>query len=113
MVWDNYESVLRQFNGGAADHGSPYTDDERRRLADLFHDLTSGPGKGCVLVTCRPGETSLPGATKFALQGLARADSLWLLHRILERDNIKLSHPRFSARSLIPCCTTSRTIRSR
>ena len=28
MVWDNFESVLPQFNDGAADHGSPYTDDE-------------------------------------------------------------------------------------
>ncbi len=102
MVWDNYESVLPQFNDGAAQHGSPYTDDERRRLADLFRDLTTGPGKGCVLVTCRPGETGLPGARKFELQGLARADSLWLLHRILERDGVTLSDPRLSRDKLDP-----------
>ncbi|HEV7786141.1 MAG TPA: CHAT domain-containing protein, partial [Thermoanaerobaculia bacterium] len=35
MVWDNFESALPQFNDGAA-QGTPYTDDERRRLADLF-----------------------------------------------------------------------------
>lgn len=102
MVWDNYESVLPQFNDGAAQHGSPYTDDERRRLADLFHDLTTGPGKGCVLVTCRPGETGLPSALKFELQGLARADSLWLLHRILERDGVKLSEGRLGRDKLDP-----------
>jgi tetratricopeptide (TPR) repeat protein len=102
MVWDNYESVLPQFNDGAAQQGSPYTDDERRRLADLLHDLTTGPGKGCVLVTCRPGETGLPRAMKFELQGLARADSLWLLHCILDRDGVKLSDPRLSRDKLDP-----------
>jgi tetratricopeptide (TPR) repeat protein len=102
MVWDNYESVLPQFNDGAAQYGSPYTDEERRRLAELFRDLTTGPGKGCVLVTCRPGETGLPGAIKFELQGLARADSLWLLHRILERDGVKLSDPRLARDKLDP-----------
>ncbi len=102
MVWDNYESVLPQFNVGTAQTGSPYTDDERRRLADLFHDLTTGPGKGCVLVTCRPGETGLRGALKFELQGLARADSLWLLHRILERDGVTLSDPRLARDKLDP-----------
>jgi len=102
MVWDNYESVLPQFNVGAAQTGSPYTDDDRRRLADLFHDLTAGTGKGCVLVTCRPGETRLPGAMNFELQGLARADSLWLLHRILERDGGTLSDPRLSRDNLEP-----------
>jgi tetratricopeptide (TPR) repeat protein len=102
MVWDNYESALPQFNDGAAAHGSPYTDDERRRLADLFHDLTGGPGKGCVLVTCRPGDTGLPGARRFKLHGLARADSLWLLHRILERDGVKLGDPRLARDQLDP-----------
>jgi tetratricopeptide (TPR) repeat protein len=102
MVWDNYESVLPQFNDGAALHGSPYTDDERRRLADLFHDLTSGPGQGCVLVTCRPDQTGLPGARRFELHGLARADSLWLLHRILERDGVTLGDPRLARDRLDP-----------
>ena len=96
MVWDNYESALPQFSRmgtparlssepdetqtGKSAHptdASPYTDEERRRLADLFHDLTSGTGKGCLLVTCRPGETGLLGAQKLELHGLARPDSLW------------------------------------
>jgi tetratricopeptide (TPR) repeat protein len=102
MVWDNYESVLPQFNNADAQQGSPYTDDERRRLADLFGDLTTGPGKGCVLVTSRPGATGLPGAVKFELEGLARADSLWLLHRILERHGAKLSDPRLARDKLDP-----------
>ena len=73
-----------------------------RGSGDLFHDLTSGPGRGCVLVTCRPGETGLPGARKFELQGLARADSLWLLHRILERDGASLDDPRLTKEKLSP-----------
>jgi tetratricopeptide (TPR) repeat protein len=102
MVWDNYESVLPQFNDGAAAHGSPYTDDERRRLAALFRDLTTSPGKGCLLVTCRPGDTGLPGAQRYELQGLARPDSLWLLARILECNDLKLSDPRLSRDKLDP-----------
>ena len=81
---------------------SPYTDEERRRLADLFHDLTTGPGRGCLLVTCRPGDTGLPGAQRQELHGLARPDSLWLLHRILERDGLTLSDPRFTKDKLDP-----------
>jgi hypothetical protein len=42
LVWDNFESTLPQFNDAA----SPYTDDERHRLAELFADLTRGPGRG-------------------------------------------------------------------
>jgi tetratricopeptide (TPR) repeat protein len=102
MVWDNFESALPQFNDGAAGHGNPYTDDERHRLAELFRDLTAGPGKGCLLVTCRPGETGLPGAQRYELQGLARADSLWLLSSILRRDGLTLSDPRLSRDKLDP-----------
>src|SRR6185295_8587972 len=102
MVWDNFESALPQFNDGAADHGNPYTDDERRRLAELFRDLTTGPGKGCLLVTCRPVETDLPGAQRYELQGLARADSLWLLSSILRRDGLSLNDPRLSRDKLDP-----------
>jgi tetratricopeptide (TPR) repeat protein len=99
MVWDNYESALPQFNDG---FGSPYTDAERRRLAELFQDLTTGSGEGCVLVTCRPGETGLPGGQKMELRGLARPDTLWLLHRILEREGFSLSDPQFSRDKLDP-----------
>lgn len=102
MVWDNFESALPQFNAAAAAHGSPYTDDERRRLAELFRDLTTGPGKGCLLVTCRPGDTGLPGAQRYELQGLARADSLWLLASILRRDGLTLNDPRLSRDKLDP-----------
>ncbi len=102
LVWDNYESVLPQFNAGAGPGGSPYTDEERRRLGDLFHDLTSGDGKGRLLVTCRPGDTGLPGAHRKEIQGLARADSLWLLHRILERDGLSLDDARLTREALDP-----------
>jgi len=102
LVWDNFESTLPQFNDGAAAHGSPYTDDERRRLAELFRDLTTGPGKGCLLVTCRPGDTGLPGAQRYELEGLARADSLWLLASILRRDGLTLADPRLSRDKLDP-----------
>jgi tetratricopeptide (TPR) repeat protein len=106
MVWDNFESTLPQFSeddaATAAAHGSPYTDDERRRLGELFRDLTAGPGHGCLLVTCRPGETGLPAAQLYELQGLARADSLWLLSRILKRDGLSLDDPRLSRDRLDP-----------
>jgi tetratricopeptide (TPR) repeat protein len=98
LVWDNFESTLPQFNDAA----SPYTDDERHRLAELFADLTRGPGRGAVLVTCRPGETGLPGARSHELLGLARADSLWLLAEILQRHHQKLSDPRLSRERLAP-----------
>jgi tetratricopeptide (TPR) repeat protein len=102
MVWDNFESTLPQFNDDIAAHGSPYTEDERNRLAELFRDLTAGPGQGCLLVTCRPGETGLPAARLYELQGLARADSLWLLSRILQRDGLSLDDPRLSRKRLDP-----------
>jgi len=102
LVWDNFESVLPQFNDGAAGHASPYTADECHRLAELFFDLTEGPGNGCLLVTCRPGETGLPGAQRYELQGLARADSLWLLASILEREGLTLDDPGLSRESLEP-----------
>lgn len=81
---------------------APNTDDERRRLADLFHDLTAGPGRGCLLVTCRPGVTGLPGALRHELHGLTPPDSLWLLHRILERDGLSLDDPRLTKEQLDP-----------
>ena len=102
MVWDNFESTLPQFNDGAAVESSPYADDERRRLAELFSDLTSGPGNGCLLVTCRPEETGLPGAQRHELHGLARADSLWLLSNILKRDGLNLGDPRLDRDKLDP-----------
>jgi hypothetical protein len=127
FVWDNYESALSQFNDSgrsrreeaqissrttsekdqslltsAPTGASPYTDEERTRLADLFRDLTTGPGKGAVLVTCRPGDTGLPGARRHELHGLARADSLWLLAEILQKHDVKLSDPRLTRDQLDP-----------
>jgi tetratricopeptide (TPR) repeat protein len=102
LVWDNFESVLPQWNDGAGGLSSPYTDDERHRLAELFRDLTTGPGKGCLLVTCRPGDTGLPGAQRYELAGLARADSLWLLASILRRDGLTLADPRLRREQLDP-----------
>ncbi len=102
LVWDNFESTLPQFNDGAAGLASPYTADERRRLAELFYDLTEGSGNSCLLVTCRPGDTGLPGAQRYELQGLARADSLWLLASILEREGLTLTDPRLSRERLDP-----------
>lgn len=102
IVWDNYESTLAQFNDATAAQAGPYTGEERRNLARLFEDLTTGPGSGCVLVTCRPAETGLPGAHTMELRGLARPDSLWLLHRILERDGLSLDDPGLSRERLDP-----------
>ena len=73
-----FESALPQFNVDAL-----ATALHRRRapppLRACSSDLTTGPGQGRLLVTCRPGETGLPGALDYELHGLARADSLWLL----------------------------------
>jgi tetratricopeptide (TPR) repeat protein len=114
LVWDNFESALPQFGvppsgGSGADRlkpelqtATPYTDEERTRLADLFRDFTTGPGRGCVLVTCRPGDTGLPGARRHELHGLARADSLWLLAEILQKHDLKLSDPRLTRDQLDP-----------
>ena len=92
MVWDNFESTLAQFSRtgttAPADQGTS------------FHDLTTGPGRGCLLVTCRPGETGLRGAQRQELHGLARPDSLWLLHRILQRDGLSLDDPRLPKEKL-------------
>lgn len=100
MVWDNFESVLPQFNN--AIHASPYTSDERRRLAELFRDLTTDPGRGRLLVTCRPRHTGLPSAQRYELLGLARADSLWLIASILRHDGLTLEDPRLSRERLDP-----------
>ncbi|MEM7391149.1 MAG: TIR domain-containing protein, partial [Verrucomicrobiota bacterium] len=96
MVWDNFESVLAQFNAGSS--ASPgYHEAERVRIIQLFHDLTRHAGRGRLLVTCRPGETGLPaGAGREELFGFARPDSLWLLHNILESRGHSLRNPALS-----------------
>jgi len=102
MVWDNFESTLAQFQDDAPDAASPYTDEERHLLSSLFHDLTHGPGKGCILVTCRPGQTGLAGAHKYELHGLARPDSLWLLSNILRQDDVSLEQRGLTRENLDP-----------
>ncbi len=102
LVWDNFESVLPQFNAGADGHPSFYITDERHRLAELSRDLTKGLGKGRLLVTCRPGETGLSGVQQYELQGLARADSLWLLANILGREGLTLADVELSRENLDP-----------
>jgi tetratricopeptide (TPR) repeat protein len=133
LVWDNFESVLPQFNEelrsseldqevavqtGAAQvseasavsslaQSGPYTNDERNRLFDLFRDLIASPkGRGRLLITCRPGETGLPGALKTELQGLARPDSLWLLSRVIAKDGLTLNDPRLTREKLNPLLET-------
>jgi len=106
VVWDNFESVLAQFN--EADNSSlaqagAYTADERERLFELFRDLIADEnGCGRLLVTCRPGETELPGALKMELQGLARPDSLWLLSRVIAKDGLTLNDPRLAKERVNP-----------
>ncbi len=111
MVWDNFESALPAFGvppsgGPVEDRLKPelqaYTDEVRAGLRALFHDLTTGAGRGGVLVTCRPGDTGLPGARIFELHGLARPDSLWLLHRILEKGGASLDDARLARPALEP-----------
>jgi len=102
LVWDNYESALPAFNADKTAQATPYTGEERSRLAYLFRDFTTGPGKGRLLVTCRPGDTNLPGALKFELRGLARPDSLWLLHSILKSNSATLNDPRLAREKLNP-----------
>ena len=100
MVWDNFESVLPQFNAPNEDGSDAetrlYTPEERGRITELFSELTVGSGRGRVLVTCRPSETGLQGAQMFELQGVARSDSLWLLHQILQRYGGTLADARLS-----------------
>ena len=83
VVWDNFESVLPAFAGGS--HG-----DMLDPIRDLFADWTdSESGLGRLLITCRPGEAGLAGARRFELHGLARADSLHLLHRLMQTAGIE------------------------
>lgn len=144
VVWDNFESVLPQFNeeadefperaaeestekpgeaateqagkGPAGQPGNaapaqagpstqvgPYTDDERTRLHELFRDLIASPkGRGRLLITCRPAETGLQGVFRTELQGLARADSLWLVSRVIAKDGLTLNDPRLAKEELSP-----------
>lgn len=101
MVWDNYESVLPTFarDGGGADEG--YSEEERSRLESQFRDLTELPeGHGRLLVTCRPGESGLPGVRRMGLAGLERADSLYLLAEVMRKRDLSLDNKRFTRENL-------------
>ncbi len=81
MVWDNFESVLPQFD---AHRDSPLsTSALLPELLELFEAWTGDTrGRGCLLLTCRPAGVSLP-ADHVRLHGLQRPDSLYLLHRVV------------------------------
>lgn len=98
VVWDNFESVLPQFQTDAV----LYSDAERQRLFDLFADWTSDEGHGRLLVTCRPAETGLASARPAELQGLARPDSLWLLVRVLEKCGVDADAQQLDRERLSP-----------
>ncbi|MBI3270571.1 MAG: tetratricopeptide repeat protein [Planctomycetes bacterium] len=116
MVWDNFESVLPKFNErprlpgtGAASPGadgggaSVYSEEERRRVLDLFRDWTEAEdGLGRLLVTIRPEDSGLLGACKVELRGLARPDSLGLLVRVLEKAGVDLQKRGLTRETLGP-----------
>jgi tetratricopeptide (TPR) repeat protein len=94
MVWDNFESVLPSF--AAEGDGAGYHSDERDHLVALYRDWTDEPGKGRLLVTCRPEDTPLVTAQHMELFGLSRPDSLTLLARVLRKHSVSLDDPRFA-----------------
>jgi len=90
MVWDNFESVLPEFQSHEA--AEIYTSEQRNRIVELFREWTTIPqAQGRVLVTCRPEDAGLPGARKVELRGLARLDSLWLLGRVIESAGVEIN----------------------
>ncbi len=90
LVWDNFESTLPQFQ--QAETGGPvaYPEEERARLRRFYEALTGGKGAGRLLVTCRPVDSALPGIKERPLSGLARHDSLHLVHAIADLKSIDL-----------------------
>ncbi|MCL4205449.1 MAG: tetratricopeptide repeat protein [Pirellulaceae bacterium] len=94
VVWDNFESILPPFVSGLHDGVL----DEIRELFDDWTESESGLGR--LLITCRPGETGLAGARRFELHGLARADSLHLLHRVMQTAGIEPDAERLSREGL-------------
>ncbi len=100
MVWDNFESVLPVFNK-EGDGVVLYPEAERAKILETFRDWTGEPeGKGRLLITCRPGEAGLPGAQKTELFGLARADALGLLVRVMKTAGVDTGDPRIDREGL-------------
>ena len=87
VVWDNFESVLPQYQpraegaDGSASVGTieGFDEGERIRLREFYSELVEGKPAGRLLVTCRPDDTGLPYIKQHHLKGLARHDSLHLL----------------------------------
>ena len=90
LVWDNFESTLPQFQQAEAGGLVAYAEDERARLRRLYEALTAAKGAGRLLVTCRPVDAALPGIKECTLAGLARHDSLHLVHAIADLKSIDL-----------------------
>ncbi len=104
LVWDNYESMLPAFATGPGPDPSPIgagtgprDEGARADLERLFRELTEGEAVmrhgGRLLITCRPGETGLPGVQELHLGGLERPDALHLLRRIVDQRGIDLERP--------------------
>ncbi len=107
MVWDNFESVLPEFQRGEKGQAVPmYSDEERNRIRELFRDLTDArDGTGRLLVTCRPrttAESLLVTTYPFELHGLARPDSLSLLVHVMEKSAINAEEGKLTRERLNP-----------
>jgi len=112
LVWDNFESTLPAWQADAAAGEAAarpaaeilgFSADERARLLQLYRDLTGSEGgepAGRLLVTCRPAETGLPGVKELPLQGLARADSLYLLAAVLDLKGISTARPGYERQEM-------------
>lgn len=85
LVWDNFESVLPQFQAGLDADILRYSGDDLAHLRRLYTDLTGNNPRGRLLLTCRPASLDWPGLKTRALRGLARADSQYILRALLER----------------------------
>jgi hypothetical protein len=85
LVWDNLDSVLPQFQTGLDAEIVRYSADDLARLRRLYTDLTAHEPRGRLLLTCRPTALDWPYLKLRPLTGLARYDSLHLLHAVLER----------------------------
>jgi hypothetical protein len=90
VVWDNFESVLPAFQVGEV--VPLYPDEERAEVYKLFCSwVAEEKGLGRLLVTCRPEETNL-GVYNMELGGLAQADALAMLHRVMQKAEVQKTY---------------------
>jgi tetratricopeptide (TPR) repeat protein len=94
MVWDSFETVLPAFQEGETI--VPYPAEERAQIYKLFKEWTAEDenGLGRLLVTCRSEETGLGSVCKVALEGLAMADALSLLYRVMQTAAVTAAYDR-------------------